>query len=79
MALAAIGDVLQHAFVLRGKLGVLRDDVREFIGEIFARCNGGKGVRGKALDLGEGHGFPLGLGFGFAEAGKLAFRLPENG
>ena len=79
MALAAIGDVLQHAFVLRGKFGVLRDDVGKLVGQIFARCNGGKGVRGKALDLGEGHGFPLGLGFSFEEARKLAFRLPENG
>ena len=32
MALAAVGDVLQHAFVLRGELGVLRDDVRQLVG-----------------------------------------------
>ena len=32
MALAAVGNVLQHAFVLRGELGGVRDDVRQFIG-----------------------------------------------
>ena len=32
MALAAVGNVLQHAFVLRGELGGVRDDVGKLVG-----------------------------------------------